>query len=278
MVQIAVVIIPPDVAGLPKNRRHPVRDERRDAVFGPAPVSRLAVMRQDHAWVHGRDHNKDAAELAQMGVGIIGCGALGSEVARLLAAAGVGQFVFVDKDRLESANTTRHALGATSVGQWKATALAKAIGQLFPHLAKAVTHHHAFEVLETEALEELACCNVILAAGVDALAIVRIARWRDSLDDPPPLIIAWVEEFACAGHAMLLSPGLTAETFLDDSGRPEVNLTSNWPTALANVVPAGCGSSFQPYTATEMLGTVQTTTRLALDVLLDDAQAPLHRV
>ena len=87
MVQVAVAILPPDVAGLPKKRRHSVRKERRDAVFGPAPVSRMAVMRQDHAWVHGRDHNKSAAELAQMCVGIIGCGALGSEV----AGAGLGR-------------------------------------------------------------------------------------------------------------------------------------------------------------------------------------------
>lgn len=278
MVQVAVVIRPPDVAGLSKNRRYPVREERRDAVFGPAPVIRMKVMRQDHTWVHGRDHNRDATKLAQMVVGIIGCGALGSEVARLLAAAGVGQFVFVDKDRLESANTTRHALGATYVGQWKATALAKAIGQQFPHLAKAATHHYAFETLATEALNELASCDLILGAGVDALAITRIARWRDSLSGPPPLIIAWVEEFACAGHAMLLSPGLTAETFLDDGGRPKSNLTSNWPAALASIVPAGCGSSFQPYTATDMLGTVQTTTRLVLDALLGNAQAPMHRI
>lgn len=278
MVQVAVVIRPPDLAGLPKNRRHPVRNERRDVVFGPAPVSRMTVMRQDHAWVHGRDHNKDAAELVQMSVGIIGCGALGSEVTRLLAAAGVGQFVFVDKERLESANTTRHALGAASVGEWKATALAKAIGQQFPHLAKAVTYHHAFEQLETEALDELASCSLILAAGVDALALTRIARWRDGLEDPPPLIIAWVEEFACVGHAMLLSPGLTAKTFLDDDGRPKANLTSKWPIALANVVPAGCGSSFQPYAATDMLGTVQTTTRLVLNALLGNAQAPIHRI
>jgi len=278
MVQVAVAILPPDVAGLPKKRRHSVRKERRDAVFGPAPVSRMAVMRQDHAWVHGRDHNKSAAELAQMCVGIIGCGALGSEVARLLAAAGVGQFLFVDKERLVSANTTRHALGATSVGEWKATALAKAIGQQFPHLAKSVTHHSAFESLGAEALGELACCNLVLGAGVDPLAIARIARWRDSIDKPPPLIVAWVEEFACAGHAMLLAPGLTAETFLDDGRRPRSNLTSNWPTAVANVVPAGCGSSFQPYTATDMLGTVQTTARLVLDTLLGDAQAPMHRI
>lgn len=278
MVQVAVIIQPPEITGLGKNRRHSVRQERRDAVFGPAPVSRLAVMRQDHSWVHGRDHNDDAAKLAQMSVGIIGCGALGSEVVRLLAAAGVGQFVLVDKDRLESANTTRHALGATSVGQWKATALAKAIGQLFPHLAKAVTYDHAFESLRANALEELASCNLILAVGVDALTITRVARWRDGLNDAPPLIIAWVEEFACAGHAMLLSPGLTAETFLDNDGRPKVNLTGDWPPASANVIPAGCGSSFQPYTATDMLGTVQTTTRLALDTLLGGAQAPLHRI
>jgi hypothetical protein len=277
-VQVAVVIQPRDVVGLPKNRRYSVRVGRRDAVFGAAPVSRMAVMRQDHAWVHGRDHNKDAALLAQRCVGFVGCGALGSEVARLLAAAGVGQFVFVDKDQLESANTTRHALGATAVGHRKATALGESIGRQFPHLAKAVTHPLAFERLGPRALDDLAGCDLLLGAGVDALTVIRMARWRDRLDAPPPLVIAWVEEFACAGHAMLLSPGLTAGAFLDDSGRPKANLTRNWPTAATNVVPAGCGSAFQPYTATDMLGTVQMTTRLILEALLGVAHAPMHRV
>jgi len=276
--QVAVVIQPPDVPGLPK-RAHPVSADRRDQVFGNAPVARMSVMRQDHAWVHGRDQNSAAATLSDKVVGVVGCGALGSEIVRLLAAAGTGQFVLVDKDRMESANTTRHTLGASSVGQGKAPALSGHVARQFPHLAKSMCYHRAFEDLGDEALNELASCNLLIAAGVDALAIIRICRWRDGLDDPPPLLVAWTEEFACAGHAILVEPGLTSDTFLNSRGRPVANLTSDWPLAAAvNVTPAGCGSAFQPYTATDMMGTVQTTTRLALDVLLKGTPAPVHRV
>lgn len=275
-VQVGAVITPSRLAGLGKNLKQPVRNQKRDAVFGPAPISRISVMRQDHAWVHGRDHNDRAEQMSQMVAGIIGCGALGSEVARQLAAAGIGQLVLIDKDRLESANTTRHALGATSVGKLKASALAKALGQQFPHLHEAVVHDKAFESLEEDALSQLASCNLIVAAGVEALTIVRIARWRDGLDAPPPLIVSWTEEFACVGHAMLLSPGLTVETFLDNDRRPKVNLTSNWTDA--SIIPAGCSSAFQPYTATDMLGTVQMTARLSLDALFAQAHAPVHRI
>lgn len=278
-VQVALAIVPRDVPGMDKNKVHPVSAARRDTVFGKAPVTLVPLMRQDHAWVHGRDHNKDAAVLAGKAVGVIGCGALGSEVVRLLAAAGAGQFVLVDKDYLESANTTRHALGAGSVGLSKATALSQHLGRMFPHQDTAVAHDQPFENLAGAALDELAHCSLVIAAGVDALAIVRIARWRDGLEDPPPLLIAWTEEFACAGHAMLVAPGLTPDTFLDPQGRPVSNLTSKWPQdAGVTVAPAGCGSAFQPYTATDMLGTVQVTTRLALEVLLGDIDAPVHRV
>ena len=57
---------------------------------------------------------------------IVGCGALGSGVARLLAQAGVEHISLVDPEsRME--NIRRHELGARVVGHGKAQALAGTI-------------------------------------------------------------------------------------------------------------------------------------------------------
>jgi antitoxin HicB len=55
----------------------------------PAP-QRLKVKRADSSWIHGRDADPKAQLLAQKKIAIIGIGSVGSFVAELLAASGVG--------------------------------------------------------------------------------------------------------------------------------------------------------------------------------------------
>src|SRR3989442_15275605 len=50
------------------------------------------------------------ARLAQGRVGIVGCGATGACVSGLLARAGVGQLVIIDRDYVEPSNLQRQAL------------------------------------------------------------------------------------------------------------------------------------------------------------------------
>ena len=56
---------------------------------------------------------------------VIGCGALGTNIAELLARAGVGHILLVDYDILELSNLQRQALvSEDDVGQLKAKVLA----------------------------------------------------------------------------------------------------------------------------------------------------------
>ena len=70
--------------------------------------------------------------LAEKKVGVIGLGSGGGFVALSLAMSGIGNFVLVDKDELESGNVTRHVADLRYVGQNKAAAVADLIQQRNP--------------------------------------------------------------------------------------------------------------------------------------------------
>ncbi len=70
--------------------------------------------------------------LSEKKVGIVGLGSGGGFVALSLAMSGVGNFVLVDDDLLESGNVTRHVADLRYVGENKAAAVADLIRQRNP--------------------------------------------------------------------------------------------------------------------------------------------------
>jgi hypothetical protein len=66
----------------------------------------------------------DADVLSEKKVVVFGAGAIGSNLAVLLARAGLGDLVVVDGDRLRPSNVVRHAANSISVGRGKAAAVA----------------------------------------------------------------------------------------------------------------------------------------------------------
>ena len=70
--------------------------------------------------------------LAEKKVAVVGLGSGGGFVALSLAMSGVGHFVLVDNDELESGNVTRHVADLRYVGQNKAAAVADLIRQRNP--------------------------------------------------------------------------------------------------------------------------------------------------
>ena len=67
-------------------------------------------------------------------VGIAGCGGIGSNVAWMLARAGIRDFVLVDFDRIEASNLNRQFFFARQIGQPKAAALAENLLAINPNL------------------------------------------------------------------------------------------------------------------------------------------------
>lgn len=86
----------------------------------------LEVARKDMSTMRLRA-GPEATWLANRTVVLFGVGAIGSEVAVLLARSGLGAINLVDRDRLRPSNLTRHAASAQYVGLAKVKALAQTI-------------------------------------------------------------------------------------------------------------------------------------------------------
>ncbi len=247
------------------------------ASYRARPIERLKVQRVDGRWIHGRGINRDNPMLHASSAAIIGCGSLGSEVARLLAQTGIGTLILVDPDQLATANLSRHALPLQAVGMNKAVATAGMLRREFPHLRKLVGQAASFETLSEKQRDQLTTVDVIVSCGLPFDGDALIDAWRLSLEKAPVHVCSWVEEFATAGHAVVLNDGASLlQGFEDEQFRYRM---TEWPQEIQTLFPeAGCGNYFQPHGALDLSATAGLTARTVLDVLFDRVPHSLRRV
>lgn len=242
------------------------------------PVERCKVARVDGSWVHGRGHASSYAVVKNRKVAVIGCGAIGAAVARLLAQAGVGEQIFVDADSLITANVSRHPLGMFHVGLNKASALQEHLRREFPHLTFDHAFQRRFEWLAPKELDQLSSADLIISAGIDFDGEAALDQWRRDLARPPAQLSTWAEAYAAAGHAVLLYGNASILAGFDAEELPNFRLT-DWPDeAGALIVEAGCGNTFQPHGVIDLHPTVGLAAGLALDTLLANVPTSCRRV
>ena len=235
-------------------------------------IERLSVNRVDASWVHGRDHNLELNYLLARKVLLVGCGSLGSKIAKILSEAGVGELCFVDGDIFESHNPSRHLLGVASVNQAKSIELACKLVNNYPHLKFNTAVTARFELLNQEQLEHLEDIDLVITAGIDYEGEQAVESWRKSLTQPPMLLSSWVEPYALAGHAVLI---INQDALLDrfTNEEPDFHLIK-WPKNMQlEITEAGCGNTFQPHGAVDLNYTANMAARCVLDALLGLEQA-----
>jgi hypothetical protein len=246
--------------------------------YASRSVARHRVIRVDGAWIHGRDHASSFAEVRDRKVVLIGCGAIGASVARLLAQAGVGELVFVDHDTLSAPNTARHVLGSPQIGVNKATGLQAELRRQFPHLTFDHAFPERFERLSKFDKRHIADADLVVSAGIDVDGEGALDNWRQSLTKPPAYLSCWAESFAVAGHAVLLFGQRSLMSTFDEQERPTFRLT-DWPDEVATViVEAGCGNSFQPHGVIDLQPTVVMAAGIALACLRGQVPSSCRRV
>lgn len=248
------------------------------AAFSGRSVQRCPVTRVDGPWIHGRGHDEDYPAIRRKSVALVGCGALGGSLAKLLAQAGVGTLVLIDPDSLTPANVARHVLGMRSVGEIKAQAMAQMLRQEFPHIVTVTPCAKRFQWLTVRELETVSSVDLIISAGIDFDGDAKLDVWRRGLATPPPHICTWTEAHAIVGHAVLLYGSDSLVAGFDELEQPLFRLT-DWPDdGRAMVVEAGCGNLFQPHGAIDLQPTVALAARLAVDVLLGRVPTSCRRV
>lgn len=241
-----------------------------------ARIESMKVERVDAAWIHGRDHDPRQKILCDKRVVLAGCGSVGAPIAQQLTMAGVGQLTLVDPDVLRWANIGRHPLGSKFINQAKAKALAEFLQENFPHLK---IDSFVGTLAEYFAANSDRDVNLVISATADwnAERILNLDHFDGRV--PCPVLFAWTEAHASAGHAVCLPKSRPClQCGLTLGGDMQLPVTS-WPDNLATYLsePA-CGAQFQPYGPIELMGTVSVAASLALDVLLDKISTATHRV
>lgn len=248
-----------------------------DRFFGANPVIRSSVQRADATWVHGRGRDPRTARLLAATAVLIGCGSVGAPVACALAQAGVGRVILIDHDTLSWPNVGRHPLGASAVGRNKAEALAERLQADYPHLQIQGRPCGLHELLLTDAvlLDE---ADLIITATGSWAAENALNRWHVDQGRRKPVLYAWTEAHACAGHGVAIAgEGGCLQCHIGRTGEPAFKVVE-WPDGGdANQEEPACGAHYQPYGPVELGYVTAMVGELALDCLLDPPSQSFSR-
>ncbi|MFV0292981.1 MAG: ThiF family adenylyltransferase [Paracoccus sp. (in: a-proteobacteria)] len=240
-------------------------------------IAPLEVERLDAAWVHGRDQITELPILQDKTITLIGCGSLGSGVATLLAKAGVGRMNLVDPEVLASENVSRHELGITAVGCWKADALAERLRSEFPHLFEVSCYHTRWQSIAVKHPSVLRDADLLMVAIGSWMDEGALEAWRIEQDLPPTAVYGWLEPHATAAHAVSLTPqGPCLGCGLDEFGQSLLHV-SDWPDGKTARAHPACGGTFQPYGASQLAYGHGLLADLCLEQLTGEPEH-IHRI
>jgi molybdopterin/thiamine biosynthesis adenylyltransferase len=226
----------------------------------------LTVVRADPLWTEGRDQHREVAERQARNILVLGAGALGSPVVEHLAKAGVGRITLVDPDHLVPANLGRHLLGADSVGERKAEAVAQQV-----NLAHPSTVVIPCKISAERWLLESTLAGIDLVLDLTGDQDVRWYTDEARRQASCPLLIGWMEPFVAAAHVCILPAGAF---WMDGPEDPMRSLEAvDWPDEVVRQEP-GCSSRFQSYTAAAAAHAVALVTECALKMIDGTEEVP----
>lgn len=240
------------------------------------PVHRIDVARADPDFLLPR--GGAVPELLTRTVAVIGCGSVGSFAAGALAASGIGHLVLVDPQVLKTENFQRHLLGASSVGESKVTALARALKARYPHIKITEINAEVQESLDKADSPVLAADLVLCALGEENLEL----QLNELLKRRQRCVHVWLDPLGVGGHVLRSgngdSPGCFRCLFNSDAAQGLVNMASLVaPGQQFQRSIAGCSGTFTPFGAldAERAG-IETAREVIACLTTDSATARLN--
>jgi molybdopterin/thiamine biosynthesis adenylyltransferase len=267
---------PLDRSGRPIKRRA-MREgiERADdptrTLFERFKVERLPTDRLDAASTRlpeGVQREMSAAKVV-----VVGCGALGSGVGRMLAQAGVEHLSLVDPDKLGWENIRRHELGGRVVGHGKAEALADGIRASLPMIGFVQGYKMTFAAFAREHPEALRQADLIVSCTGDWTADASVEHALTQPGHKASAVYGWMEAHALAAHAVLLeNSGTRLADGFDESGKFRLSVVAG-----GKPPPPECGGASTTFGAIELSHAQAVIARLATDSLRELQTAPAWR-
>ena len=238
-------------------------------------VEKSAVVRADHAWVHGRGFDTSASVLATKKVAFVGCGSLGSGLVRLMAQSGLGNMHLFDREFLGWENLSRHQLGARAISKSKAIQVAEIIKADFPHLPSVNATDSNVAMGGQVSIEDLLEFDLIVSTTGSWSGDKFIADLQATVEGFPPVLFSWLEAEALAAHAVLIKSGKAS--FLagfDKVGVMNIPVISENDN-FATVIP-GCSGVFSPYGAIALAHVQAMVAKSCVSALSDQFRKSSH--
>ena len=245
---------------------------------GSSKVTRIGIERADHRWIHGRDQDPRQEQLRRSRVAILGCGSLGSPLARLLAEAGVANLLLVDPATMDWPNVGRHELGAASVNQAKAAELAGEIEKAYPHLGEISWRGERVGPKAGKLIDELASFDLIVSTMGNWAGESFLNDTQQESNDYPAILYGWLEPNAAAAHAVFVGGGgACLRCGVNDKGQPTLRVT-DWPRGGDDLQAPGCGARFTPYGPSELCWAQALLAEATIDALMGNLSSASHRI
>jgi len=241
-----------------------------------AAVRPLSVRRHTAAYM--RERGGASLELSSKHVVVFGCGAVGSEVADALAAAGVGHLTLVDDDDFSEDNVFRHVLEPLWIGSPKVSGLKFELTRKYPGLTVIAADEIAQSWLVKHDLKNVD--GVVLALGLPTLERMLARRLR-RFQKLVPLLFTWLEPLDIGGHSVLVSTqgsGCLDCLYRDEEGVPVLYPRTSFlePDQHVSRNLTGCSNVFVPFGALQSRRTALMAAEHLL-AALSGIQGPSYR-
>jgi sulfur-carrier protein adenylyltransferase/sulfurtransferase len=234
--------------------------------FSPeSAIENVRVDRADAAWLVDRGGDGSTSAIRSGRIVLVGCGSLGSTIARLLVKAGVSNLTLIDPDLLTWGNTARHELGGRYVGRSKAKALAETIRRDFPNITIRAQFEH-WQVTYERDPRALLDADIVVSTTGEPADEIQLSDAAIATANFPSLLFAWLEPFAAAARVLTLNEGDGClRCGCDEFGVFRDSIT-DWNGPTHRFEP-GCSTSWQPYSEIEALPAKAFVARVILDLL-----------
>lgn len=219
--------------------------------------------------------------LSSKKVAVVGCGSVGSQVANMLAKAGVGQLVLIDPDFLTADNIYRHHLGGRelnfeankktgAVDSWrKVNALSYTLQRDLPYIKVIAKPLTLAQVIDDEDL--IQCDVVVVAVGAPSANLQINQMLKDKHFNS--VVFCWNEAAGIGGHSIALNLQKSCYQCLYTESKhlkaqSELSLVCVGQPISKNLT--GCAGVFTPFSFIDSNRTAELAASQVVNMLLYD--------
>lgn len=184
-------------------------------------------------------------------IGIVGCGSIGSHIAKSISDLGVHRMLLIDKDTLTFENIARHLCGAADVGKNKVDAVHAYLASHLPHSENTIYNGDVLTILRDYQSLLNRCDLSIVAVGHLPTELRLNDLQRKGIIDKP-LIYIWVEPYLAGAHAVYVNPAYSGclKCLFDEQHKFRQSVLDN--PGQYSIREAGCQSAYVPYNVIEV--------------------------